>query len=563
MFAIFCLGCLLCLLNCRAASASDASAPSSAVNSSFAAENEADSATVDVTAVNADSATNLGNDDTNSVVAKSPIRLARISPNNGNEFVQVANFSNDDLSIESLSLKIFNSVNTPYKTDFTLSSGKFLAGQFVVLSSSGSDFGKVLPDETLPNLGGAVQLFVNGELSDEVCWGSSNVCGNVAQNMPSISSGQILQNVALNPVSSSPLNNGSDFTSTNLIDSLTDKPILLGSGGFVADPVSPADPLTNFCVGLTLNEIAANNDQQFVEVKNSTAAPIKITGCQLQTNRSSKTFAFNETTLASGALLSVNLAGTNLTLTKTTSGEVYLLSSDGETKVDEVDYVNLKSGTSFAKFDDGWEQTYNVTPGAENIYEQYLPCASGYERNSETGYCNKIATVELPKVCQVGYFLNEATNRCNKIAETDKPKICAGGYFLNTETNRCNKNPVAKSLALCGIGSVRNPITNRCNKIATPAKSTPCKTGWERNPTTNRCRKIVGDSSTTYPVESLKQSPVETNSVVAAVAILAGTAMVVLWQFREEVSRLFRGIRVKLLARKYYNEMSQQLRKDR
>lgn len=558
IFAILSVGCFVCAFNGVPVRADDA--PNVATKSFSVATIEDNSTTVD-TAANSDSATNSDDTDSDAAIAKSPIQLARVSPNNGDEFIQIANFANEDLPIESLSLKLFNSNNSAVG-DFTLSSGKFLAGHFILLSSVVGDFGKNLPDRTLPNSDGAVQLFVNGELADEVCWGLSNICGDPTNNISTIPNGQILQNIALNSTASNPLNDNSDFTFVDLIDPSTDKTISLEFGGFVANPAAPIASSPNLCAGLALNEIAANNDQQFIELKNTAATPTNISGCQLQTNRSSKTFAFGDTTLTPGALLSVNVPDTGLTLTKTTSGKVYLLSSDGQTEIDEVDYANLKSGTSFANFADGWKQTYDVTPGAENIYEQYLPCASGYERNFETGNCNKIATPDPPKICQVGYFLNEQTNRCNKIAAPATPKICADGYFLNTETNRCNKNPVA-NLEACAAGSVRNSLTNRCNKIATTSTPTPCKTGWERNPTTNRCRKIASDSSTDYPVNAMKKSSTETNFVIGAIAILVGTALLVLWQFREEIGHFFRAVRVKLLAKKYYNEMSQLLKKDR
>ena len=61
----------------------------------------------------------------------------------------------------------------------------------------------------------------------------------------------------------------------------------------------------------------------------------------------------------------------------------------------------------------------------------------------------------------------------------------------------------------------------------------------------------------------MKKSSTETNFVIGAIAILVGTALLVLWQFREEIGHFFRAVRVKLLAKKYYNEMSQRLKKDR
>jgi hypothetical protein len=87
----------------------------------------------------------------------------------------------------------------------------------------------------------------------------------------------------------------------------------------------------NNCEGLALSEIAANNTPQFIELINRSDSVLDISGCQLQTNRSQTTsyiFADN-TKLAAGGYVTVAIADTELALTKTTNGTVYLLSSDG------------------------------------------------------------------------------------------------------------------------------------------------------------------------------------------------------------------------------------------
>lgn len=511
--------------------------------------------------------------------SRSPVRLARISTNNGSEFIQVGNFSDNDLSIKSLTLKLFNSKNSAVG-EFSLPAGIFAKQGFIVLDASGKDFTKKLPDEAIPGTSGGVQLFVNDELADEICWGSSTICTEpyALPNMPSIptasglASQKILQSVLIAPILPSSPSGNQNFSLVSPVDQLG-KPLELKSGGFTAttttndgsggpamDPPTTKQP-TNLCSGLIINEIAANNNQQFIELKNSSSSAINVLGCQLQTNRSETAiFSLGNVTLAPGAFLVVKISDTDLTLTKTTSGKVYLLSSDGQTEINEIDYANLKPDTSFASFDDGWKQTYAVTPGVENVYEQFLPCADGYERSLTTGNCNKIAAAAVPKICDVGYFLNEQTNRCNKNPIADSLTPCATGSVRNIETNRCNKITQPTALIPCDVGSVRNPETNRCRKLATATEPTLCQAGWERNPDTHRCRKIASAATANYPVKVSKNSSTENNLVLIAGAILVGTLLLITWQFREEISRLAQQLRTKILAKKYYNEMSQCLK---
>ena len=148
----------------------------------------------------------------------------------------------------------------------------------------------------------------------------------------------------------------------------------------------------NQCVGLKLSEIAANTDQQFIEVYNAISGELDISGCQLQTNRSATTsyrFA-NGTILQPNQHVAIAITQSNLTLTKTTSGTVYVLSSDGVDEVDQRQYENLAEGTSYSLIGDQWLQTYTLTPGTVNSYAEYPACQADYQRNYETGRCNKI-----------------------------------------------------------------------------------------------------------------------------------------------------------------------------
>jgi hypothetical protein len=167
----------------------------------------------------------------------------------------------------------------------------------------------------------------------------------------------------------------------------------VGMACAIPEPPKPV----NECEGVRINEIAANSTNQFIELQNVTAQDVLLDGCQLQTNRSAtKSYIFGAEIIAAGAYRTILINETELTLTKTTSGIVYLLSSDGLVETDSQAYSNLASDTSWSRLDDGtWWQTYAPTPGVENIIQKYLPCDDGYVRNTDTGRCNKIVESTL------------------------------------------------------------------------------------------------------------------------------------------------------------------------
>lgn len=270
----------------------------------------------------------------------------------------------------------------------------------------------------------------------------------------------------------------------------------------------------NSCEGLRLSEIAANTSAQFIEVYNPSSAAMDISGCQLQTNRSStKSYVFSAgSRLGAGEYLAVDVADTPLALTKTTTGTVYILSSDGSTEVDARYYENLNENTSFALIGDTWLQTFTRTPNAANQYAKYLPCQAGYERNEATGRCNKIA-----------------------VAATKKP--CLPTQYRSPETGRCRKLSLAtSSLTPCGPGKYRNPATNRCKSLAATASALkPCRANQERNPATNRCRNIVSNVNADFPVEAVANTGMGTVGWWAFGGVGIAAAGYAGWEWRREL----------------------------
>jgi hypothetical protein len=131
------------------------------------------------------------------------------------------------------------------------------------------------------------------------------------------------------------------------------------------------------CNGLMISEIAANvaTDKQFIELYNPTSLPIILDGCLLQTNRSTTKSYELSGVLEPGAYKNLTVTSTGLTLTKTTTGTLYILSSDGKEEADARSYDGLAAETSWAWFGgNDWRQTFSPTPGQANTWQEFLPC---------------------------------------------------------------------------------------------------------------------------------------------------------------------------------------------
>jgi hypothetical protein len=278
----------------------------------------------------------------------------------------------------------------------------------------------------------------------------------------------------------------------------------------------------NYCAGLELSEIAANVDNQFIEIHNPTAMAIEATDCQLATNRNNNLWVFDGI-LPAGGYLTTFIKDTTLTLTKTTTGTVYLLSSDGQKEIDSTSYSGLSKETSWSLVDGIWRQTYQLTPDAVNVWVAYPACPEGQERNPETG-------------------------RCRKIAEPEVLAACPDGQYRNPLTNRCKKYEIVATLAPCKEGYERNPLTNRCRKIVTEEDELkPCAEGWERNPETNRCRKKVSTEPAAFAVKSGDPTGGSTMYMLTGASVILLTAAVVLFQFRLEIAKVLRRLHAKFL----------------
>lgn len=306
------------------------------------------------------------------------------------------------------------------------------------------------------------------------------------------------------------------------------------------------EPVVNLCKGLKLSEIAANSDEQFIEVMNITNSTLDITGCSLMTNRhKTNSFVFEDARLKPQGFLSIKIKNTKLKLSKT-DGEVYLLNSAND-EIDSVEYKGLVKDSSWALVNDSWVRTYSITPDSRNSFKEFADCQAGYHRNTLTGKCNKNVVVGVPAPCPAGQYRNPETGRCKKIDTAKKVTPCKDGYYRNEATGRCRSiaGTAAKALKPCADDQFRNPKTGRCKKIAADSDVLKeCAEGYERNPKTKRCRKIKTASvpMAGFAPERVKSVAGETWGwwIAGGVGVLAlGYAG---WQWRWEVGRFISRI---------------------
>ena len=300
---------------------------------------------------------------------------------------------------------------------------------------------------------------------------------------------------------------------------------------------NPDDAMTGTCEKLKLNEIGSymEPEEQFIEVVNSGNEPINLSNCYIAKSKANNAVhaQMDDYEIEPGGLYAFNVDQTDLEYIAKTSGIIYLIDSDDETVVNYKRYSGIKEGASTAIDNNGeWQMTYQMTPGEDNVIEEYPPCPDGQYRDETTHRCRNIpednsgeddtdsdnsdADSELDdnglKPCKEGYYRNPETNRCKKIPTEDDDEFepCPDGYYRNPETNRCKKIDTGESdLVPCKEGYVRNPATNRCVKIKSDDDSelSPCPDGYYRNPETNRCKKIDSGNELTPCKEGYVRNP--------------------------------------------------------
>jgi len=420
------------------------------------------------------------------------------------EYIELYNPNLHEVSLASWQLLLLRKDGSDTKQIFSLN-GTVKPKSYILFAGTDTDLDAFEPDfrlktNSIITTGGIVQVTnAKADIIETLRWGDA---ANPSLQLPT---GKILSRVYIDGTPNMSGDSMQDFVS-----SLSD--VLPRFGGYM-----PQSSPVNRCNDIQISEIAANvtDERQFIELYNSAGDTRSLDGCLLETNRSTTNNFVLTGSMNPGEYRSISISTSDLTLTKTTSGTVYLLSSDGEEEVDARSYDSLAENTSWAWFSDGdtWHQTFAITPDQANVWQEFLPCEIGYERNEDTGRCRKIASSETLAECASGQYRNPETNRCRNIA---------------TATN---------TLTPCLVGQYRNPETNRCRSMATLTNElTPCRVGQERNPDTNRCRNVnVSMPEAAYAVDPVK----ETGKVFMGWWALGGMGVLAAgygaWEWRREV----------------------------
>ncbi|MCL1839757.1 lamin tail domain-containing protein [Candidatus Saccharibacteria bacterium] len=449
------------------------------------------------------------------------------------DFVELFNVAGEPLRLEGYSLVYTNSGGN--SSVHSWSAGVVLNAEFLAVGYNGSpQFAEAEEDYryrfNLAATTGTVSLLYDGEIVDEVCWGSAGCSEKYGQFSTSQAGNLTLARCIVDGLADD-CGNGRAFEFRAYYPEIN-----FGALVYDVPEEEPAEELPTdlaSCKGLIFSEIftyfEVDYGEQFVELFNPTDEIISVGDCRIKYKN--QTYAMVGE-LQPGEYLAYQNAELKLTKNPTASNEVLLIDSDGTEVASLTYYGGQKKSVSYAWFgiaaDGGeiWRQTYAVTPGEENVYQEF-------------------------KSCPAGKVINPLTGNCINFFEDEPLPDCPAGKFRNPETNRCKSyETVAGILAPCAEGYFRNPETNRCKKIATAtAALTPCKDGYERNPETNRCRQIRENNGAEYGVEPTTYT--DTSTFVAygtlAVVVVGGILYVVL-QFRHEIGR-FCGQRLRKHAK--------------
>lgn len=442
--------------------------------------------------------------------AAQDIFVAYVSAKDDDEFVLLYN-SGDDFWVDSLNL-----VRDTTKEEVAkIENGIFKGKSFLKISLSG---GKI-PQSSKFN------LKINGEDLPGFCTNRVGDCG-----ISNLKDDYILVNNRLSGREKFSKISREDFSNLNLIfrESLDEPqapPVENPTDTEQTPPENPQPPAENpenpetpetptlpkdDCRNFRITEILANSGEQFIEIENFSNEISNLKGCVLRSSASSlKDYIFGELEIEPMKFFVLKISESSLKLNKTTKGEISFFDSK-KSQIQSVEFEPLKAESSWAFFEEGWKQTFEITPNEENVF---LPCEAGYERDLNTGRCVKIKPPEEEKKCAEGYFLNPESGRCKKLEEPKVQAECAAGYFRNPETGRCKKVEVEDLPTPCASGYYRSPETGRCRKIATLASATlmPCKEGYYRHPETNRCRKIASETEELTPCKEGYERNPETN----------------------------------------------------
>ena len=416
------------------------------------------------------------------------------------EFLELSKLSTKQISLAGLTVIYVTSSGREY-TVFEFPEGYEMVGESLLMRlasssevSEAEDYHEVADLTYTRNMAqskGKVKLVVEGETVDLVCWGLEEDGCFSGFN------------------AKKPTTLVRDFSAEEVEDSFRHVPVEEYAPSYDSEKPGllivekPEEVVEPKCRALEFSEILTyfegSRDEQFIELYNRGDEKIELSSCQIRYK--GKVYNLSGEVGVNGFFLVYPGREWGLQLTKnpTSSNLLEIIDADGEV-VDSLTYASgQRKGVSLAMVGflngkENWVQTFNVTPGAENVYQEFRTCPIGKVINLETGNC-----------------VNEAT--------------------------------ITTTLAACPEGKYRNPLTGRCKSYATTASAElkPCAEGYERNPATGRCRKIVENNGAEFPLE--EETFRETREFVAIwaiVVVVLGGIVYIVFQYREEIREKFK-----------------------
>ena len=400
------------------------------------------------------------------------------------EYFELARLKQQPILLAGLTVVYETSGGTEYPF-YTFSEGSEMVGESFLFRLRGEEVAAdVIYTRNMSATAGRLSLKYGGEVLDTVCWGLDEV-GCISERF--VDGKTLVRSITDEEIGDFEMISGYippeyDLENPNLI--------------VIEQPEEIVEPK---CRAVELSEIFTYfetvNTEQFIELFNRSDEEAEVGGCAIRYKN--RVYALEGNIPANGFMTVYPASAWGLQMTKnpTSSNLVELIDVDGEVVDRQVYTSGQRKGMSLAAFgyrSDGgevWAQTYNITPNAENVLQEYKSCPAGKVINLATGNCVNDTTIQT-------------------------------------------------TLAACPEGKYRNPLTGRCKSYAATASATlkPCAEGYERNPETGRCRKIVTNDGADYALKT--ETYEEKREFVAiwaiVVVILAGISYII-FQYREEI----------------------------
>ena len=349
--------------------------------------------------------------------------------NNVGEMIEISRKNSDaPISLAGTAVSYTNSSGNN-SILFEFPENSWMTGETILLrlaSSPESELAAVNYKKTLA-FAGAIQLKIDDEIVDEVCWTGKEDCYKAFKSaQPTI----LVRNFE-----------------TGLFEHLEEYEPQYDETNYYVDQSKEEEGygrMPSQCKNMQFSEILSYYEtiktEQFVELYNTGSEQVLLDGCKIRYKN--KDYLLNGLVKPEGYFVYYP-EGFSLTKNPTNSNALELIDTD-ETVIDRLVYPNgQRKGTAYAfiGYDNNgeeiWRTTYAPTPGAPNNFQEFRACEEGKVINEATGNCVKVTSVK-PKVCKAGYYLNPLTGRCKKI-ENKQEKTCKEGYYLNPETGRCKR----------------------------------------------------------------------------------------------------------------------------